>query len=43
MRLTAVVDRLAVVVFGRLLQQGNPAEVMASPAVQETYMGIAVE
>ena len=41
--LTAVVDRLAVVVFGKLLQQGNPAEVMASPAVQETYMGIAVE
>ncbi len=41
--LTAVVDRLAVVVFGKLLQQGNPAEVKASPAVQETYMGIAVE
>ncbi|HEY1721187.1 MAG TPA: ABC transporter ATP-binding protein [Magnetospirillaceae bacterium] len=41
--LTAVVDRLAVVVFGKLLQEGNPAEVMASPAVQETYMGIAVE
>jgi len=41
--LLAVVDRLAVMVFGRLLMQGNPAEVMASAAVQETYMGIAVE
>ncbi len=41
--LIAVVDRLAVMTFGRLLQEGNPAEVMASPAVQETYMGIAVE
>ncbi len=41
--LTAVVDRLAVMVFGKLLTQSDPASVMASPEVQETYMGIAVE
>jgi branched-chain amino acid transport system ATP-binding protein len=41
--LTAIVDRLAVVVFGKLLMEGIPAAVMASAEVQETYMGIAVE
>jgi branched-chain amino acid transport system ATP-binding protein len=41
--LMAVVDRLAVMNFGKLLMQGPPAEVMASTVVQETYMGIAVE
>jgi len=41
--LTAVVDRLAVMAFGRLLQEGEPRAVMASSIVQETYMGIAVE
>lgn len=41
--LLAVVDRLLVINFGRLLTQGNPAEVMASPQVQEIYLGMAVE
>jgi len=41
--LTAVVDRLAVMAFGKLLMEGKPSEVMASAAVRETYMGIAVE
>ncbi len=39
--LTAVVDRLIAINFGRLLAEGAPAEVMASPAVREVYMGIA--
>jgi branched-chain amino acid transport system ATP-binding protein len=39
--LTAVVDRLIAINFGRLLADGAPAEVMASPAVREVYMGIA--
>lgn len=41
--LLAVVDRLLVINFGKLLLQGNPAEVMASPEVQEIYLGMAVE
>lgn len=41
--LLAVVDRLLVINFGSLLMQGEPAEVMASPEVQEIYLGIAVE
>jgi len=41
--LLAVVDRLMVIDFGRLLMQGVPTEVMASSEVQEIYLGIAVE
>lgn len=41
--LLAVVDRLLVINFGKLLVQGDPAEVMASPEVQEIYLGMAVE
>ncbi len=41
--LVAVVDRLVALDFGRLLMQGDPATVMADPAVQEIYMGIDVE
>ncbi len=41
--LLAVVDRLLAINFGRLLTQGDPGEVMASPEVQEVYMGIGVE
>lgn len=41
--LIAVVDRLLVINFGSLLTQGEPATVMASPEVQEIYLGIAVE
>ena len=38
--LLAVVDRLIVINFGRLLKEGAPAEVMASREVREVYMGI---
>lgn len=38
--LLAVVDQLLVINFGRLLVQGDPAEVMASAPVQEIYLGI---
>ena len=41
--LMAVVDRLVAIDFGRLLMQGDPAAVMADPAVREIYMGIDVE
>jgi branched-chain amino acid transport system ATP-binding protein len=38
--LTAVVGRLLVINFGRLLAQGEPRAVMADPAVREVYLGI---
>lgn len=38
--LMAVVDRLLVIDFGRLLTIGNPAQVMASPEVRSIYMGV---
>jgi branched-chain amino acid transport system ATP-binding protein len=41
--LLAVAQRLVALDFGRLLMQGEPAAVMADPAVQEIYMGIAVD
>ncbi len=41
--LLAVVDRLLAINFGKLLTDGEPAQVMASPEVQEVYMGINVE
>lgn len=40
--LLAVVDRLAVINFGRLLMEGDPQTVMNSPEVREIYMGIDV-
>ena len=39
--LLAVVDRLIAINFGALLNEGDPVEVMASPEVQEVYMGIS--
>jgi len=39
--LTAIVDRLVVLNFGRKIADGKPREVIASAAVRETYMGIA--
>jgi branched-chain amino acid transport system ATP-binding protein len=39
--LLAVVDRLAVLNFGRKIAEGDPAAVMASPEVREIYTGIA--
>ncbi|KAJ54767.1 ABC transporter ATP-binding protein [Actibacterium mucosum KCTC 23349] len=41
--LMAVVDRLIVIDFGRIVADGDPATVMAQPEVQEIYMGISVE
>jgi branched-chain amino acid transport system ATP-binding protein len=41
--LLAVVERLVALDFGRLLTEGEPAAVMADPAVREVYMGIDVE
>ncbi|MEP9385709.1 ABC transporter ATP-binding protein [Mesorhizobium sp. KR9-304] len=38
--LLAVVDRIAVVDFGRKIAEGEPRSVMASPQVAEIYMGI---
>ncbi|HEU4440371.1 MAG TPA: ABC transporter ATP-binding protein [Methylomirabilota bacterium] len=41
--LRAVVSRLAVIDFGRLLMEGSPSEVMASAEVQRVYLGIDVQ
>ena len=41
--LMSVVGRLIVINFGRKLDDGDPETVLNSPAVQEIYMGIAVE
>jgi branched-chain amino acid transport system ATP-binding protein len=41
--LLAVVGRLLVINFGETLDEGEPLRVMASPAVQEVYMGIEGE
>jgi branched-chain amino acid transport system ATP-binding protein len=38
--LVSVVDRLVAMDFGRVLMDGPPAEVMASPEVQAVYMGL---
>ena len=41
--LRRVVSRLAVINFGRMLVEGPPDEVMASPEVQRVYLGIDVQ
>jgi branched-chain amino acid transport system ATP-binding protein len=41
--LLKVVDRLLVINFGKLLKQGEPAEVMASRDVREVYIGIEAD
>lgn len=41
--LLAIVDRLAVIDFGKLIAQGEPKVIMASREVQEIYMGIEVD
>ncbi|HZB92447.1 MAG TPA: ABC transporter ATP-binding protein [Stellaceae bacterium] len=38
--LLAVVERLVVIDFGKIVAEGAPAAVMADPAVQEIYLGI---
>lgn len=37
--LTAVADRLICLTYGRVVAEGDPATVMASPQVQESYLG----
>ncbi|MEL6518965.1 MAG: ABC transporter ATP-binding protein, partial [Pseudomonadota bacterium] len=41
--LLAVVDRLIVIDFGEMIAEGEPKAIMASPAVQEIYLGIDVD
>lgn len=41
--LMAVVDRLIVLEFGKIIADGEPATVMASKIVQENYMGISAD
>lgn len=41
--LLAVVERLIVINFGALLAEGDPHQVMNSPAVKEIYMGIEAD
>jgi branched-chain amino acid transport system ATP-binding protein len=41
--LTAVVERLIVIDFGRIVADGEPGSVMANPLVREIYMGISVD
>jgi branched-chain amino acid transport system ATP-binding protein len=41
--LMSVVDRLLVINFGRMVDDGDPRAVMASPEVQEIYLGISAE
>jgi branched-chain amino acid transport system ATP-binding protein len=38
--LLSVVDRLVAIDFGRVLTEGVPSEVIASPEVQAVYMGV---
>jgi len=39
----SLADRIIVLVNGRLSADGPPAEVIASPIVQEAYLGVARE
>ena len=41
--LLAVVGRIMAMSFGMKIAEGDPAEVMASPEVQEVYLGVAPE
>ncbi|MGO4839205.1 ABC transporter ATP-binding protein, partial [Rhizobiaceae sp. 2RAB30] len=41
--LLAVVDRIAVIDFGRKIVEGEPKAVMASPELAAIYMGIEGE
>jgi branched-chain amino acid transport system ATP-binding protein len=41
--LVAVVDRLMVINFGKKIEDGDPMAVIASPVVQEAYLGIEVD
>lgn len=41
--LTAVVERLVVIDYGKIIADGVPADVMALPVVQEIYLGIDLD
>jgi branched-chain amino acid transport system ATP-binding protein len=41
--LVAVVSRLAVIDFGRIVASGRPEQVMSEPVVQQIYLGISVD
>ena len=41
--LTAVVERLIVIDYGRIVTEGPPAQVMAEPVVKEIYLGIDLD
>ena len=41
--LTAVVERLIVIDYGRVIADGTPAEVMDLPVVKEIYLGIDID
>jgi len=41
--LLAVVDRLIVLDFGKVIADGDPQQVIASKVVQENYMGVATD
>lgn len=41
--LTAVVERLVVIDYGKIIADGAPADVMALPVVQEIYLGIDLD
>jgi len=41
--LTAVVERLIVIDYGKIIADGVPAEVMALPVVKEIYLGIDLD
>jgi branched-chain amino acid transport system ATP-binding protein len=41
--LLAVCDRILAMSFGRKIAEGDPQDVIASPEVQEVYMGVAPE
>jgi branched-chain amino acid transport system ATP-binding protein len=38
--LLAMVDRIMAMSFGRKIAEGDPHEVMGSPAVREVYLGV---
>jgi branched-chain amino acid transport system ATP-binding protein len=38
-----VVDRLIVIDFGKKIAEGEPKAIMASPQVQEIYLGIEAD
>ena len=39
----AIIDRLAVIDFGKLIANGEPKAIMASKQVQEIYLGIEMD